>query len=75
MEETREHPAVSDPRADKVRRFRLHAMAFVGVLMAAIAVNALATPGYPWWMWLATVWALPLAAHWAWSRELIGSGK
>ena len=66
---------MSDPRAEKLRRFRLHAMAFVAVLMAAIAVNALASPGYPWWMWLASVWSLPLAVHWAYSRELIGSRK
>jgi len=66
---------VSDPRADKLRRFRLHAMVFVAVLMLAIAVNVLTNPAYPWWMWLATVWALPLAAHWAWSREIIGSRK
>ena len=66
---------MSDPRADKLRKFRLHALVATSVLMAAIAVNALATPGYPWWMWLACAWALPLAYHWAKARELIGSGK
>ncbi len=66
---------MSDPRADRLRRFRLHAMVFVAVLMAAMAVNAIASPAYPWWMWLAFAWALPLAAHWAHARELIGSRK
>jgi hypothetical protein len=66
---------VSDPRADRLRRFRLHAFVFTAALMVAIAVNAIASPAYPWWMWLASVWALPLALHWAYAREMIGGRR
>ncbi|MBI1244513.1 MAG: hypothetical protein GC202_05875 [Alphaproteobacteria bacterium] len=66
---------MSDVRADKIRGFRLHAMIAMAGLMVAIAANVLVSPGYPWWLWLACAWALPLAFHWAKARELFGTGK
>jgi len=66
---------VSEGRTDRMRTFRLHAMIAMAVLMVSIAANALVSPAYPWWMWLASAWALPLALHWARARELFGAGK
>jgi hypothetical protein len=63
---------VKDPRAERLRQFRLHGLVFTGVLFLAIAANALVSPGYPWWMWLGSVWALPLSLHWAYAHEIIG---
>jgi hypothetical protein len=66
---------VKDPRALRLKRFRLHALVFTSILFVAIGVNAIASPGYPWWMWLGTVWALPLSLHWAYAHEIIGGRR
>ncbi len=66
---------MSDPRVDKVRKFRVHAMAFLGALIVLIPVNFIVSPGNPWWMYLAFAWALPLAGHWLYAREFIGAKR
>jgi hypothetical protein len=66
---------VSDPRSDKVRKFRLHAIVFLAALVVLIPLNFLVSPGNPWWMYLAFAWAVPLAGHWLYAREFIGAKR
>lgn len=66
---------MSDPRADKIRKFRLHAILFLAVLVVMIPVNFIVSPGNPWWMYFAFAWALPLFAHWLYAREIVGARR
>lgn len=63
------------PRADKVRKFRVHAMVFLAALVVLIPVNFIVSPSNPWWMYLAFAWAVPLTAHWLYAREFIGAKR
>jgi hypothetical protein len=63
------------PRADKVRKFRVHAMVFLAALVVLIPLNFLLSPGNPWWMYLAFAWAVPLSAHWLYARDFIGAKR
>ncbi|MCM0021715.1 MAG: 2TM domain-containing protein [Tagaea sp.] len=66
---------MTDPRADKVRRFRVHAMVFLAALVVLIPLNFIVSPKNPWWMYLAFAWAPPLALHWLYAREFIGAKR
>ena len=66
---------MSNPRVDKVRKFRLHAMLFLAVLVVLIPLNFFVLPGNPWWMYLAFAWAVPLTGHWLYAREIIGAKR
>jgi hypothetical protein len=66
---------VSDPRSDKVRKFRLHAIVFLAALVVLIPLNFLVSPANPWWMYLAFAWAVPLTGHWLYAREFIGAKR
>ncbi len=58
------------------RRFvRLHVIvALLGLLML-IAVNAIFTRTYPWWLWVLTAWIPLIAGHTAWSMGLFDRNK
>ena len=64
-----------DPRANKVRKFRLHAILFLAVLVVMIPVNFIVSPGNPWWMYFGFAWALPLFGHWLYAREIVGAKR
>ena len=66
-----------NPEAAPARRrrgLRIHVLVALCAILALIAVNAITTPGYPWWMWVAVAWGAPLAVHVAWASGLFGSG-
>ena len=62
-------------RASRRRGLRTHVLIALVAILVLIAVNALTTPAYPWWMWVAVAWGAPLAVHVAYAMELFGSGK
>jgi hypothetical protein len=39
-------------------------------LLVLIAVNALFSSRYPWWLWVLTAWAPLIIAHTAWAKGL-----
>jgi uncharacterized membrane protein YdbT with pleckstrin-like domain len=57
------------------RSVRLHVIVALFGLMALIAVNALLTRGYPWWIWALMVWMPFIAAHRAWAMGLFDRSK
>jgi hypothetical protein len=65
----------SDPRAEKIRKFRLHAILFLAALVIMIPVNFVVSPANPWWMYFAFAWALPLFAHWLYAQEIVGGRR
>ena len=62
-------------RATRRRGLRTHVLVALGTILVLIAVNAVASPGYPWWMWVAVAWGAPLAIHVAWAMDLFGRGE
>ncbi len=55
------------------------ALAFVVTLLVLIAVNALFSSRYPWWLWVLMAWMPLVALHTAWSiglfDKLLGKDK
>ena len=49
--------------AERQRGFSIHAMVFVPVMLAQIAINYL-TGGPAWSLWVLASWGIGLAAHW-----------
>jgi hypothetical protein len=49
--------------AERQRGFAIHAMVFVPVMLAQIAINYL-TGGPAWSLWVLASWGIGLAAHW-----------
>jgi hypothetical protein len=49
--------------AERQRGFNIHAMVFVPVMLAQIAINYL-TGGPAWSLWVLASWGIGLAAHW-----------
>ena len=47
----------------------------VVTLLVLIAVNALFSSRYPWWLWVLTAWAPLIVAHTAWARGLFDRNK
>jgi hypothetical protein len=39
-------------------------------LLVLIAVNALFSSRYPWWLWVLTAWAPLIIGHAAWAKGL-----
>ncbi len=60
-------------RPARLRSLRLHIIVALGALMLLIVVNFLATPGYPWWIWVLMAWMPLIALHTAWAMELFGA--
>ena len=57
------------------RSVRLHLIVVLLALMVLIAVNALFSSRYPWWLWVLTVWMPLIAVHTAWSMGLFDRNK
>jgi hypothetical protein len=51
---------------------RLHLIVALLSLLVLIAVNALTSSRYPWWLWVLTAWLPLIAVHTAWGRGLFG---
>jgi hypothetical protein len=60
-----------EDRAKRARSVRLHVILALGTLLVLIAVNALFTSRYPWWLWVLMAWMPLIALHTAWSLGLL----
>ena len=63
---------------ERLRRNRavpLHVIVALLTLLVLIAVNALFTTGYPWWIWVLMVWMPVIAGHTAWAMGLFERNK
>ncbi len=63
---------------ERVRRrgsVRLHVIVAMFTLMVLIAVSALTSSAYPWWLWVLMAWMPLIAGHTAWSMGLFDRNK
>ena len=64
-----------EERMRRARSVRLHVIVALFALLVLIAVNALTSSRYPWWLWVLTAWMPLIAVHTAWGMGLIGRNK
>jgi hypothetical protein len=64
-----------EERLRRARFVRLHLIVALFTLMVLIAVNALFSRQYPWWLWALTVWLPLIALHTAWAKGLLDRRK
>jgi hypothetical protein len=64
-----------EERMRRARHVRLHVIAALLTLLVLIAVNALFSSAYPWWLWVLMVWMPIIAGHTAWSIGLFDRSK
>jgi hypothetical protein len=64
-----------EERVRRRRSVRLHVIVAMFTLMVLIAVNALFTSAYPWWLWVLMAWMPLIAGHTAWSMGLFGGDR
>ena len=64
-----------EERMRRGRAVRLHVIAALLTLLVLIAVNALFSSRYPWWLWVLTAWLPLIVAHSAWARGLFDRNK
>jgi hypothetical protein len=62
-------------RMRRARFVRLHLIAALLTLLVLIAVNAVTSSRYPWWLWVLTAWMPMMAIHTAWGRGLFDRNK
>jgi uncharacterized membrane protein YdbT with pleckstrin-like domain len=63
---------------ERVRRgqiVRKHVMIGLLTLLVLIAVNALFSSRYPWWLWVLIAWMPLVAAHTAWAMGMFERKK
>jgi uncharacterized membrane protein YdbT with pleckstrin-like domain len=65
----------SEERMKRTRSLRLHVIVALFVLLVLIAVNALTSSRYPWWLWVLMIWMPLVAAHTAWAMGLFERNK
>ena len=69
---------MSLPPEERLRRgraVRLHLIVALFALLVLIAVNALTSSRYPWWLWVLTAWMPLIAIHTAWGMGLLDRKK
>jgi hypothetical protein len=59
----------------RARAVRVHLIVALLTLLVLIAVNALFSSRYPWWLWVLTAWAPLIVALTAWARGLFDRNK
>ena len=59
-----------EERVRRSRSVRLHVIAALFALLVLIAVNAVFSSRYPWWLWVLLAWMPLIAAHTAWAMGL-----
>jgi hypothetical protein len=69
---------VSLPPEERLRRarsVRLHVIVALFTLLLLIALNAIFTSRYPWWLWVLMAWMPFVAAHTAWAMGLFDRNR
>ena len=64
-----------EERLRRGRTLRLHVILALFTLLVLIAVNAIASSRYPWWLWVLIAWMPLVAAHTAWAMGLFERSK
>ena len=64
-----------EERMRRARSVRLHVIVALFALLVLIAVNALTSSRYPWWLWVLTAWMPVIAVHTAWGMGLFDRNK
>jgi uncharacterized membrane protein YdbT with pleckstrin-like domain len=64
-----------EERTRRGRAVRKHVIWALLTLLVLIAVNALFTSRYPWWLWMLIAWMPLIAAHTAWAMGLFERSK
>jgi hypothetical protein len=64
-----------EERMRRARFVRLHVIVALFTLLVLIAINAIFTAKYPWWLWVLMVWMPFIAAHTAWSMGLFDRNR
>ena len=64
-----------EERRRRGRSVRLHVIVALLALLVLIAVNALTSRRYPWWLWVLTAWMPLIAMHTAWGMGLFDRNK
>ena len=59
----------------RARGLRKHTIAALFALLVLIAVNALFSSSYPWWLWVLMAWMPLIAGHTAWAMGLFDRNK
>jgi uncharacterized membrane protein YdbT with pleckstrin-like domain len=59
-----------EERVRRRRSLRLHIIMALFTLLVLIAVNAMLTSAYPWWLWVLMAWMPLIAGHTAWAMGL-----
>jgi uncharacterized membrane protein YdbT with pleckstrin-like domain len=57
------------------RSVRKHVIVALCTLLVLIAVNAIFTSRYPWWLWVLIAWMPLIAGHTAWAMGLFERNK
>ena len=64
-----------EERMRRARSVRLHVIVALLALLVLIAVNALVSSAYPWWLWVLMAWMPLIAGRTAWSMGLFDRDK
>jgi uncharacterized membrane protein YdbT with pleckstrin-like domain len=64
-----------EERMRRARAVRLHLIVGLLTLLVLIAVNALFSSRYPWWLWVLVAWLPLITGHIAWARGLFDRNK
>jgi hypothetical protein len=64
-----------EERMRRGRMVRLHVIVALLTLLVLIAVNALFSSRYPWWLWVLTAWLPLIAGHTAWAMGLFDRAR
>ena len=64
-----------EERMRRARSVRLHVIVALLTLLVLIAVNALTSSRYPWWLWMLTAWMPLIAIHTAWGMGMFDRNK
>jgi fatty acid desaturase len=64
-----------EERKRRSRLVRLHVIVALLTLLVLIAINALTSSRYPWWLWVLTAWMPLIALHTAWGMGLFDRNK
>ena len=64
-----------EERLKRGRSVRLHVIVALFALLVLIAVNAVTSSRYPWWLWVLSAWMPLIAVHTAWGMGLFDRSK
>ena len=68
-------PIGNPRRSPRLRGFVNHLAAYFIVMIWLVAINLIAAPGHPWFVWPLVGWMVPLAIHAAYAMHLFGKPR